>query len=400
MRIEDLERELRAERPELDPEFARKLDDWAAAGFPRGGELDQRVRGRAGSGFLGLGAVPRALRSTWERLTAVPPRRILAPAGAAATLIVVGAVAVSQLDDRGGTALSGPSRDTGALEQVQGGGAEAAKSAGEAQAPAPESEARSGDADAAAGAIAPDEGAPVPLTDSAADGISRGAEDRLKDATARISLGAEADEVQEVANGVVSVTDRHDGIVLNSQVTSDQGGARASFELEIPFTELDAALTDLSELGDVISRTEAEEDITDRAVRAQRDLANAREKISKLRIELIEADTRKERLVIKSQISSLDAQADAYEAQLKGVKREAHFASVSVDVTSNGPDTDEGGWGIDDAIDDAGAVLETIGGIALISLAILLPLGLVAALAYWLITAARNASRERALDQG
>ena len=67
-------------------------------------------------------------------------------------------------------------------------------------------------------------------------------------------------------------------------------------------------------------------------------------------------------------------------------------------MTSDGPTSDEGGWGIGDAIDDAGGVLETIGGVALISLAVLVPLGLVAALAYWLITLARNASRERALD--
>ena len=54
--------------------------------------------------------------------------------------------------------------------------------------------------------------------------------------SARLSLGAEADEVQDVANGVVEVTDRYDGVVVDSQVTSDQAGARASFELEIPYS--------------------------------------------------------------------------------------------------------------------------------------------------------------------
>ena len=53
---------------------------------------------------------------------------------------------------------------------------------------------------------------------------------------------------------MVEVTDRHDGIVVDSQVTTDEDGARAAFELEIPYRELDATLTDLSELGDVISR--------------------------------------------------------------------------------------------------------------------------------------------------
>ena len=38
MTVEELERELRAERIEPDPEFARRLDEWAGAGFPRPGE--------------------------------------------------------------------------------------------------------------------------------------------------------------------------------------------------------------------------------------------------------------------------------------------------------------------------------------------------------------------------
>ena len=59
-------------------------------------------------------------------------------------------------------------------------------------------------------------------------------------------LGAEAEDVQDVANGVVEVTDRHDGIVVDSQVTTDEDGARAAFELQIPYRELDATLTDLS----------------------------------------------------------------------------------------------------------------------------------------------------------
>ena len=37
MRVEELERELRAERQQLEPDFAGRLDDWAAAGFPREG---------------------------------------------------------------------------------------------------------------------------------------------------------------------------------------------------------------------------------------------------------------------------------------------------------------------------------------------------------------------------
>ena len=59
---------------------------------------------------------------------------------------------------------------------------------------------------------------------------------------------------------------------------------------------------------------------------------------------------------------------------------------------------DDGNSGLDEAVHDAGDVLQTIGGIALISLAILLPLSLVAALIAFAISRGRRRSRDKALD--
>jgi hypothetical protein len=235
----------------------------------------------------------------------------------------------------------------------------------------------------------------------AGGGIAHGEDERIIDATAQVQLGAEADEVQDVANDVVEVTDRYHGVVLRSEVSSDEAGASASFELEIPYKNLDAALSDLSGLADVISRTEDGEDITARAVRARKDLARTLDQLHNARIALIRADTREERLVLKARIDSLEATADAYETEFNQVRRQGRFATVSVEVTSSGAASsgDDGNWGLGDALDDAGDVLETIGGIALVSLAILLPLSLVAALVAFTVSRARRRSRENALDR-
>ena len=411
MRFEELEREIRAERPEPDTEFARRLDEWAAAGFPRGGEHDPRAERRRGAGASGWIARLR------DRLSAAPPRRLLAPAGALATLFVVGAVAITQSGE-----IDGGSDDTAA--QLDGGSPAASQiDQGQAQ----EKGGRRGfdvqDArrsieetsrsstegeiaeslDAREDSILPLPGEPpvLPPPDGGdGGGIARGTDRRLVDASARLTLGAEADEVQDVANRVVDVTDSYKGIVLHSQVTSDQAGARASFSLEIPYRDLDPALEDLSGLADVISLTEQGEDITQRAVRARKDLADAHDQIAKARIELIQADTREERLIIKSRISSLEATADSIEQQLGGVKRQARFATVSVEVTSSGPEADEGdGWSLGDALEDAGRVLEVIGGIALVSLAVLAPLALLGVVAWFVVSRMRVRSRERALDE-
>src|SRR5262245_946626 len=90
MRLSDAELEtlVREERPSIDEEFAAMLDERAASGFPR-------AKGR--SPFAGL----------VDRMRTVPPRRILAPAGAVATLLVVVGVSISTLGGGGNGSPSG-----------------------------------------------------------------------------------------------------------------------------------------------------------------------------------------------------------------------------------------------------------------------------------------------------
>jgi len=381
MRVEELERELRAERQEPSQDFARRLDEWAEAGFPRDSGLGPRLSGRAGFA-----------RRLWDRVTATPPRRILMPVGAVATVAVVAGVALTRPESEP-TTLTVPTQPAGQTQVAPD-----TATTTQAEQAAPPAAAAGSAAGAEAAPSAPDSGA-FDLT-KPANGIARGENDRIIDASAQITLGADADDVQDVANQVVDVTDQYDGVVLDSSVSSDQSGARASFELEIPYKDLDAAIADLSDLADVVSRSEGGHDITAQAVRARKDLAETVDRIRKARIALIQADTQEQRLVIHAQIDSLKQTAKAQLVQLRGVKRQGRFATVNVDVTSEGQPSDDGNgnWGLDDAVHDAGDVLETIGGIALVSLAILLPLSLIAALIAFAVSRGRRRSRDRALD--
>lgn len=395
MRVDELERELRDARPEAEQEFTRRLDEWAAAGFPRDRGLGQRR-------VPGAGPLERA----WERLRAAPPRRILMPVGAAgATLVVIGAVLVSQRDSGSELAATSapPSQSPPATADSGGGDTAAEASGGKAAAPGALQASTGERLDSVDRRSAQDVGSQALLqAPPRAGGIARGTDKRLYDATAQVVLGAGPERVQEVANEVVGVTDRHDGIVLDSQVTSDQRGARADFTLEIPFAQLDSALTDLSDLADVISRTEASQDITAGAVRARKQLADIFDQIRGARAQLLAADTAQERFLIKARLRSLNASADAQRAKLHGVKRQARFATVTVAVTSDRPTGSGGGgdgnWSIGEALDDAGNVLVVIAGVALISLAVIAPLGLVATLCWLVVTRARHRLREQALD--
>src|SRR3954469_17013057 len=84
---------IRDERPSIDEEFAAMLDERAAKGF---GRQDRTAP------FTAL----------VDRLRALPPRRILAPAGAVATLLVVVGVSITALGGLGGGSGSSSSRVT------------------------------------------------------------------------------------------------------------------------------------------------------------------------------------------------------------------------------------------------------------------------------------------------
>src|SRR5690242_15157568 len=91
------------ERPSIDAEFAAYLDERAAAGFPR----PERSAPRAG---------------LLDRLRAVPPRRLIAPAAAAATLLVVVGVAITAIGGFGGEGSSSSSLSSAPSARPAGGG--------------------------------------------------------------------------------------------------------------------------------------------------------------------------------------------------------------------------------------------------------------------------------------
>jgi hypothetical protein len=370
-RLAQLVRELRAERPEPPPDFAAGLDARAARGFPRGEAASPLARLR-------------------ERIAATPPRRALAPAGAFVTLLVVGAVAISQsgVGEDGGE----PSDVATELGRDTGGAAVEDQVLQEAAPPGEGADGPSqlGPADAA------EPGVVAPPFDPTRPGLVPGQDDRKVERAAEITLSTEPDDVPGVADDVVGVTDSYDGIVVSSQVSGTEGERSiARFDLAIPAAKLSDALADLSELADVKSRSESTLDITESFVSARERLADARAELETLLTQLAEADTPRETRSIRARIDIVRGEIAQARGQLEDVGRRARFARVSVTVEGDGG---SGGWSLSDAADDALDVLRTIAGVALVSLAVLVPLAVLVAI-FWIASrAAARRRRERALD--
>ncbi len=213
---------LRDERPDPDPGWAARLDERAAAGFPRGGG------GRGGKR-------PSRRGGGW-----------LAPAGALATLLLV-VVVVAVVNEGGGT--SGENADSASSGSA--GAPTATTVAPDAQAGAMERDAAPFDNAYRASGASADSGK-----------IAPGTENRKVDRDAQLSLSTRPDEVRSVTGEVISITRSLDGIVASSQVSETPDGASASLQLTIPTRNLDQALDRMTDLADVDSLNESAVDIT------------------------------------------------------------------------------------------------------------------------------------------
>ena len=391
--VEALVSDLRAERPEPEPRFGAELDAWAAAGFPRG----ERPGARASAG--GSGAETGGL---FTRLGGGGPRG-WAPVAATAVAVVVAGVSVSQLTDFGGddsftgTTQEVPSEspDAGAAatpSSVPGAGDQGAEDFERAQ---PESAGQDSLSDEA-----------VPGGASLAEGRSgasanRGQEKRRVERDAQLTLAAPAADVADVNDQVIDVVEGANGVVLNSQVTGTDESARATLEVRVPSATLDNTLAAMSELANVQSRAEAAHDITRTYVTAKDRLVGLRASRDNLAERIREATTDAEVAALRRQLAAVNRRIAAAKSELNEVTTRAQLATVTIVITSDGAGaSDENdGWSFGDALDDAGKILEVGAGVALISAAVLVPLAIIAALAYFVVAAANRRARERALGE-
>ena len=394
--VEALVSDLRAERPTPESEFGDALDRWAAAGFPRGrrpGLSHKATASDAGGRFRLF-------------INSLTPRKLAYAGGAAATLVVL-AVGISQIEfDSGGTrgdssSSAGDDAGGGAAEQAAPSQAEPSDGDAGLLVPSRREKAAPEVLEQAFGDRAPSD-LRLDRADLNALGASRpgpagGQEERKVERDAQMTLSAPADEVQDVTNEAITVVESNRGVVESSQTSGTEDQARATLQLVIPTRALDTTLDQLSDLADVKSLSEGTVDITRPFVDAKDELAGLRAERVALINQIQAADTEEELDQLRARLDALLNTIAQAEADFDNIQRRAALSNVTLQITSEG--ADEGDWSFDEAIDDAGRVLEVGAGIALIAGAVLLPLALVGAIAYFVLSAARNRARERALDE-
>jgi hypothetical protein len=381
----DLATELRALRPTPRPEFAAELDRRAEAGFPR-------PEDRA----------PTLIERAAERLRATTPRRLLAPAGAFAVVVIAIATAiVATSNNRTEPSLSfrpqaidrlttqpKPFKGTG-NQAEHAGAAVGSEISGEPQfreAPQQASGAASGQSSGS----------------SEVGRYAAHANHRDIERSSQIVLGADPADVRSDAAKVFDAVHAADGIVLRSSISDGAAGeAGAHFDLLIPSGKLSDTLAAFSSIDEVLSRHESTQDITAPTIRIGERLQDSQAKIEGLLAQLATTTTDAERTAVEAELRAERARAAALRSRLSDLSRRANLTRISLRIEtgeSSGSGSPDGAWGIGDGLHDAGRILAIAAGVTVVGLAIVAPLALLLLLA-WLAHRTRiRTRRERALD--
>jgi|SRR5215207_2690794 len=357
---------LRDERPEPSPEFGKALDAKVARGFGEPG--------------------PRRRALTWRSW-----RPWLLPTlGATATFMLVAVIALSARDDELQT-LSGGGAAVEESSDAGGGRASARQESGAS--PAAEDDAATFAEPLPSTSVPPAPGGGAP----GSDGRTR----RSVERSASLTLAARPRDIDTVSAQIQDVTRQQRGFILASTVNSSSNGGGGTFELRIPTRNLDAAMAALSRLGKVRERAQRSQDITAETVAARNRLKDARTERKSLLRQLGDAVTLTETQSIRARLRIVSLEIERARADVRRVNNRAAFSTVSVTLVADSSAAapgDDDNWTPGDAANDALRVLEVIAGVALIALAIVLPIALLAAPGWLAARWSRRRRREQALD--
>lgn len=370
--LEQLVHDLRATAPPMSPAFADRLERELAEGFPASGPRPKLRR---------------------------PRRWVLLPAAGTLAVALVALVVVVGQSGRDNTAspssTEGGSDSAAVLEDSRAGGA------ADGAAPPARSAAPEGGAVQRLRRPAPSFGTQGlrPPAVAKADGP------RKVQRTADLVLETPAAKLEATSDDVIrTVEDRFDGIIASSSTASDDasgGGGEATFDLRIPTDRLDDALAALSTLGHVAERRQNLQDITASFSSVQDRLSDARAERRGLLRALGRATTQAQIDSLRARLRIVRGTISRRNGDLASLRRRADLSRVSVTVRAvqgSGGGASGGRWSPGDAARDALRILEVMAGVAVIALAIALPLGLLGVAIALAARTVRRRDRERALD--
>ena len=187
-------------------------------------------------------------------------------------------------------------------------------------------------------------------------------------------------DVARSAGRVTTIVQDAGGYLASSEVRERGSSSGASFQVVVPTGRLDATVAALSRIGQPVRLQRASTDVTDRAVSLDDQLRDLRADRAAARLALARTVDAAKRAARRRELNLLSSRVSALQGRRDELRRQTATSRIDLRLTTSKaadddatPPVDDGSWGIGDAWDDAGRVLEVGGGVLLIGGVIVLP---------------------------
>lgn len=149
----------------------------------------------------------------------------------------------------------------------------------------------------------------------------------------RVNMSMETRDFDALAESLSQAVASVGGYAESSNVYSRSGSRQASYVFRIPSAKLDAFLTSLSALGNVLSRSENAEDVTLAYVDTESRIRALKAEETALLEMMEKASSLSDLMSIRSRLTDVRYQLDSYEAQLRKYDSLIDYSTVSVSVS-------------------------------------------------------------------
>lgn len=220
------------------------------------------------------------------------------------------------------------------------------------------------------------------------------------------TLRFEVDNTQDAVATVREMATQHDAIVSNMQLASEDGwvydspagtgkALRGWLTVRVPVDGVDGFVAEVSELGKLVYQAETSDDVTQEHVDLTARLANLRAQEERLRELIAQAASVEETLAVEQELWRVRGDIESLDAQVKYLERQAAMATVTIELTEDGPVVE--GWGFGEAFRDGIRAAAEVAAFAITFVIASSPLWLVGLALFFIV---RTIRRRRRLARG
>ena len=154
------------------------------------------------------------------------------------------------------------------------------------------------------------------------------------------TVGVQVADVGAAVSKVVDLAAIHRGQVYDSDVDiSDSINARGTLVIKLPPDEVEAAIVDLQAIGDVVTRTQNTDDVTDRLTDLDARIRTSRQSVDTVRLLMAGVTDLNQIVLLESELNNRQIVLEELLAQQKGLSDRVALATLTVQL-SKAPDVE------------------------------------------------------------